>query len=184
MKALFTLSLVLFSFFAHSADVIIVAPVKFNIATEDAFNKLEESIHRPQGILEKFIPYGVSYRNKVVKDNYFEMVATKRVLLFTRTIDLRGLFNVKEVSSDAEKHCYDVNVDFAQSSPLLSDNFNLLEINFCAVEKSNSDLEITVSPKIYKGNNYDVVLGPVVKNILLDQIAPIIEAVKEDVETK
>lgn len=184
MKALLTIALVLFVQISSAKEVVTIAPIKFSIQADDAFFKLEDSIFHPQGILEKFVPAGMSYRNKVVRDNYIEFVGTKRVLMFSKTITMRGFLTAHKKDDVSGSHCYDGSVDFSTSDRLLSDNWELLEIDFCVTEKSNNTLELIVSPKLHSGGNYDSVFGPIIKNVMIDQINPVIKAIKQDIESK
>jgi hypothetical protein len=45
-------------------------------------------------------------------------------------------------------------------------------------------LHIRVRPKIYKGNNYDHIIGSIMSDMIADQTNPLIKAICDEVNAK
>jgi hypothetical protein len=184
-KSLLTLTFILFSMQSFAVDSIALPNKSFDINTENAIRKLEDTIKDPHGILIRFVPAGVSVKNKSINNDQIDIVASKTVMMMTKTVHIKGALDVIPAQTkSANEICYNIKMDFAGSDQMVTDNIDQLSMLFCATKINEGKLKVNVVSKIIKGANYSSLLGSVTSGIVQDQLQPIVIAVQKSIESQ
>lgn len=183
---LFLLFCVLFTFATatYSAESFPVPKFSVKISAPDIMNKIETAISGPENILKRYIPVGGNYRNKVVNQNTVSFTMSKTVIIFTKTffvnfsIDIRPENNI--CPKDQIGYLYSVNLD--GSDAIITENIDHLTFNICIQKNSPKDITAIVTGKIFKGRDYSEPIGGIAKDTIEQQVGPIVNAIKEEVQ--
>ena len=169
---------VLLSFPAFARQSISLTPINFQVNSTHVLSKFEEAVLNPEGILRRYKPTGVRATNKRVAGNEISFVATKTVLVISKSVYIHGILE----SRDAGNGCYNLNMRFETSDRLVTDNVEQLQARICVKEDSNSKLSGQVRAQILTGNRYSRTLGPMAVNLIKDQVSPILNALTEEIK--
>jgi hypothetical protein len=104
-------------------------------------------------------------------------------MMISKTVFVHSYFDVTSdpgCNSKTEKG-YLAKMDFAGSDDLITDNIDKYEALICVQEDSPESLKIKVSAKLFKGNSYSMILGPIVSDIIAAQTGPLIDAISAEV---
>lgn len=165
-------------------DSIAIPNVSFEIHTERAMEKIADTVVNPDDILRNFTPVGAKIVSKSVNNGELQIQAVKKILMVTTRVYIKGQLEIKEDDSlcPGATKGYLATMDFAGSDELITDNFELLKLTICTTEKTPSLVLSKVSGRIIKGPNYNRLIGLVAKEVINDQVRPLISAVKFVVE--
>ena len=155
----------------------------FELNAENVYARIDEAVKNPEGILNNYQPSGISIKDKQINGNQIQFMATKSVLGISRTVFYKGVLDINEIAGTPTDRCFQADLDFTGSGELIINNVQKLELVLCVSEKSTDHLAGTVKPKLFKGNDFGGLLGNVAKNLVIDQIDPMIAAVKQEVES-
>jgi len=170
---------------SFAAESIALPNKSFDINIENANSKLEDTIRDPQGILVRFVPAGVLVKSKSVNNGLIDIVVSKTVMLMTKTVHIKGALDIiPEQTKSTNEICYTINMDFAGSDQMVTDNIDLLSMLFCATKINKNRLKVNVVTKIIKGANYSSLMGSVTAGIIQDQLQPIVTAVQKSIESQ
>ena len=185
MKILFVAILVLTSFPLKllANDTIDLPITPFEIQTPNINSRIDESIKNPESILNRYVPAGLTIKDKKISGNTIEFMATKSVLGISRTVFYHGILDIDEIKAPKNNRCFLAVLDFTGSGPLIIDNIEKLHLTLCVKETSTDHMKGNIKPILFKGANYGGLLGTIAKNIVIDQIDPMIKAVKEEIES-
>ena len=184
-KYFFSFILILHSMQSFAIDSIALPNKSFVINTENAIRKLEDTIRAPHEILIRFVPAGVSIKNKNVNNDQIDIMASKTVMMMTKTVRIKGALDIVPVQiKSALEVCYSITMDFAGSDQLITDNIDLLNMLFCATKITEHKIKVNVVSKIIKGENYSSLMGSITTGIVQDQLQPIITAVQKTIESQ
>ncbi len=171
---------------ARAQEFFPVPEVKFQLQGTDVERKLEETLNAPESLLKRFSPEGAKISKKEVQNNHIKFLATKTVLLISKTVLVNGVLDANENNQGCPtgQTGQDVKFDFAGSDSLVYDNVDSLEVKLC-IAKANANLaNVTAQPKIIRGNNYSSTLGGIARDMIKAQIAPLIKALTEEIKVK
>lgn len=184
MKKLLILSLVLTTNL-YAEDFFSVPPKKFQIESLNVEEKLVQTLKYPEGLLGRFKSEGATMSNKKVSNNSMSFEATKTVMFVSKTVFVNGVLDITEEDQSCEKnqHGYKLVLNLDGSDTLVTENIDRLEALICTQSISNKKLTGTVRGKIYKGNDYSFLLGPIAKGIIEDQLNPLLKALTEEVQS-
>jgi hypothetical protein len=175
--------LFIITFTANAADTIDLPIVNFDITTAKALEKIEDTLLNPEKLIKRYQPGGAKIKDKSVENGQFQFNATKRIMMISKTVFVHSYFDVTSDSgciSKKEKG-YLSKMDFAGSDDLITDNIDKYEALICVQEDSPDSLKIKVSAKLFKGNSYSMILGPIVSDIIAAQTGPLIDAISAEV---
>ncbi len=180
---LFTFSL-LFFVHAQASESTSIPNISFEIKSENVFEKIQEVALNPELFLSNYNPAGAKVRGKKVNNAEIQFYATKTVLFITQTVFIKGTVSSEESDNLCSKNekGYLATMDFSGSDGVIYDNFEKIEVAICATEKSSNLLTASVKGRIFKGNNYNSITGAFVKEMINQQVKPLIEAIKMTVE--
>ncbi len=175
----------LLSFASNADDIILLPKVNFEIESKNALSKIKDVLLIPENIIKRYEPTGATISKKSVDKNQFQFNATKSVLFISKTVFVHSYFEIEESSScSSQKEIgYMAKMDFSGSDAFLTDNIEKYEAIICFQEKSSSNLAVTVMAKIYKGNFYSSVVGPIMRDMIAAQTQPLIRAITEEVKS-
>jgi hypothetical protein len=176
--------LLIFSFKLFASDTIELPVTPFELQTPNINSRIDESIKNPESILNRYVPAGLSVKDKKISGNTIEFMATKTVLGISRTVFYHGILDIDEIKAPKNNRCFLAELAFTGSGPLIIDNIEKLHLTLCVKETSTDHMRGDIKPLLFKGNNYGGLLGTIAKNIVIDQIDPMIKAVKEEIESK
>lgn len=167
------------------AQSIPMAPVNFQVNSDQALSKFEAAISHPEDVLRRFRPAGVKISNKQVSGNEISFTATKTVLLISKSVYVHGVFESNEVSRGCsrDEKAYNLRMHFPSSSRLVTDNVQELRALVCLRENSSSNISGQVRAQIIKGSRYSNTLGPMAVNLIKDQVAPLLRALTEEIKS-
>ncbi|MDO9180811.1 MAG: hypothetical protein Q7U04_00315 [Bacteriovorax sp.] len=188
-KILLTFFLLLSFSFGHSAvaeEIITLPIVNFNLTSSNVLINLENTFANPERMLKRYYPTGAKIEKMSVDHNQFQFYATKRVMLISKTVFVHGNFdmqsNVPGCRSKSEKGFLAI-MDFTGSDDLLIDNIEKFEALICVQEKSSTSLDISVTGRLYKGNNFMPLIASIVTDLISAQTDPLIKAISEEVKS-
>lgn len=170
----------------HAEEFFSVAPIKFQLEGTKVEERLEQTLKYPEGLLGRFKSEGAKMSNKKVSHNTMSFQVTKTVMFISKTVFVNGVLDVTE----DDKSCvlnqkgYKIVLNLDGSDKLVTDNVDRLEAVICAQTLNNKKISATVKGKIYKGNDYSRLVGPVAKGIIEDQLNPLLKALTEEVAGK
>ena len=169
----------------HAEEFFTVAPIKFQIESAQVDERLEQTLKYPEGLLGRFKAEGAKMTDKKVSNNSMSFFATKKVLFISKTVFVNGVLDVSEdlKSCDKNQTGHRVVLNLDGSDELVTDNVDRLEAVICTQTLNGKKLTGTVKGKIYKGQNYSSMMGPVAKGIIEDQLNPILKALTEEVQS-
>jgi hypothetical protein len=184
MKKLLALTM-LISLNSYAEDFFPIPVSKFQIKSDRVEEKLETTLKYPEKLLKRFQPQGAKISDKQVSNNTIRFKATKSVALFTKTVNVNGVLDSEEDNKGckANEQGYNIVLNLDGSDGLVSDNIDRLEAKLCATYPGPSAMNATVSGKIIKGNNYSSLVGGVAKDIIQAQVAPLIKALTEEIQS-
>lgn len=170
----------------YAEEFFTVAPIKFQIESAKVEERLEQTLKYPEGLLGRFKAEGAKMSEKKVSNNSLSFMATKKVLFITKTVFVNGVLDVSEDSKSCDKTQtgYRIVLNLDGSDELVTDNVDHLEAVICTQTLNGKNLTGTVRGKIYKGQNYSSVMGPIAKGIIEDQLNPILKALTEEVQSE
>lgn len=162
-----------------------LAPINFQIASDNALFKFEQTVLSPSGLLKRYRPVGAQISKKQVSRNAISFVATKSVLFISKSVYVNGIFD----SSPEGRSClkgelgYSIRMSFDGSDGLLTDNIDGLEAIICLKPQSTSKLTGVVRSKIILGNHYSSTFGPFAVNLIKEQVGPLINALSDEIKS-
>lgn len=162
-----------------------LAPINFQISASHALSKFEDAISHPEDVLRRFRPAGVRVSNKYISRNEITFTATKTVLVVSKSVNVRGVFDSQEVGRGcaASEKGYMLSMHFQGSDRLVTDNVREMRALVCLRENSNSNISGKVRAQIIKGSRYSSTLGPMAINLIRDQVSPLISALTEEIRS-
>jgi hypothetical protein len=169
----------------HAEEFFKLAPIKFQIQGPNVEERLEQALKSPEGVLRRYKSEGVKISDKKVSQNTVSFNATKSVLLISTTVFVNGFLDVTQDVNSCEKKQigYKLVLNLDGSDALLTDNIDHLEADICVQSLNEKTLTGSVKGRIYKGANYSNPVGPVAKGIIEDQLNPLLNALKEEVQS-
>ena len=183
MILLFILTIFTTSTFAGKS--IDLAPISFQISSDNILSKLEKTLLYPENLLKRFEPVGASITNKRVSQNVISFTATKTKLFISKSVYVNGIFE----SSENKKSCSNGEVGFSlrmhleTSDVLVTDNVVELQAILCLKgENLSQKLNGTVRSKIVLGKNYSMILGAKIVDLIKEQVNPLIYALTEEIK--
>nr|BDT29901.1 hypothetical protein BHI3_33670 [Bacteriovorax sp. HI3] len=181
MKKLIALCFLL-STQVFAGDYIDLPVSTFESKAEGIYDRINDIINNPEPVLVRYKPVGMKIKDKVINKNQIQFWATKEVLGISKTVLYKGTLDISYVDSQPAQKCFKAFLDFNGSGDLIIENIENLEMIFCTKEKGPDHLIATVKSKMKKGQGYGGVIGPIAKNLIADQVAPIITSIKEEIE--
>lgn len=178
----FILAFTLFSSFAFAGDYIDLPTSTFESKAENIYDRINDIINNPEPVLVRYKPVGMKIKDKVISKNQIQFLATKEVLGVSRTVLYKGTLDISYINSPAGQKCFKAFLDFNGSGDLIIENIESLDMVFCTTEKAPDHLSATVKSKLKKGQSYGGIIGGIAKNLIADQVAPIITSIKEEIE--
>ncbi len=160
------------------------------LAIADLKGKIDRLIQSPKGVLERFTPKNLDYKNKLVENNKVTMDVTKKILGFKKTVKYVGTLTVTHLDNRKAgfDECYAVLEDFFGSGALLTDHVSEFSMEICLKKTSEPFAEkenylVRFSPSVKKADSYGGIVGPIVIDIIKDQVDPIIQAIRQEIES-
>lgn len=187
MKITILLLIILSSLNLYGSETINMPAVSFDIASTNADQKLNDVLlNNPENILNRFKPTGAKISQMIVQHNQFQFIANKTVFFITKTLEVKGTFAIHESQECPNKADlgFVTEMDLNGSDPLVTDNIERYEALICAKKISDNNLHINVFPKLYKGNNYNSILGKIMSDMFASQTTPLIQAISEAVNAE
>ena len=172
----------LLSTHVFAGDYIDLPVSTFESKAEGIYDRINNIINNPEPVLVRYKPVGMKIRDKVINHNQIQFLATKEVLGISKTVLYKGTLDISYIDSQPNQKCFKTFLDFNGSGDLIIENIENLEMVFCTKEKGPDHLSATVKSKMKKGQGYGGVIGPIAKNLIADQVAPIITSIKEEIE--
>lgn len=184
MKKLLFLALIA-STNLHAEEFFSVAPIKFQLEGANVEERLEQTLKYPEGLLGRFKSEGAKMSDKKVSQNSISFKATKTVMFISKTVFVNGVLDFTEDNKSCEKNQtgYKLILSLDGSDQLVIDNVDRLEAVVCAQTLNSKKIVGTVKGKIYKGRDYSRLVGPVAKEIIEDQLNPLLKALTEEVQS-
>lgn len=165
--------------FNLSAAVKTLAPKQLTVTAPNIATKIDELIARPEAVLERYVPVGISVKNKKLAGNTIEFYATKSVLGISKTVFYRGTLTLTVTTDSATKRCFLATQDFEGSGDLIFDAVTKFELSICAEILSNNQARATIVPRLTEGSAPGGLYGTMATNLIIDQIDPVIVAIKD-----
>lgn len=181
-KFIATMSLTTLISSAFAADYIELPVSTFEAKAENIYDRINDIIKNPEPILHRYKPVGMKIKDKVITTNTIQFVATKEVLGISKTVLYKGTLDIAYVNSPKSQKCFKALLDFNGSGELIIDNVENLEMVFCTSPKAENHLTASVKSRMQKGQNYGGIISSIAKNLIADQVAPIIASIKEEIE--
>lgn len=167
---------------AFAGDYIDLPVSTFESKASGIYDRINDIINNPEPVLVRYKPVGMKISNKVIANNQIQFMATKEVLGVSKTVLYKGTLDISYVDSPANQKCFKAFLDFNGSGSLIIENIESLEMVFCTKEKAPDHLAATVKSKLKKGQSYGGIIGGIAKNLIADQVEPIILSIKEEIE--
>lgn len=185
MKTMMIIFLLLLApaIFAKQSDEL--APITFQVNTENALLKFRQTLLYPEGLLKRFAPTGAQITDKKVSQNVVSFVATKKVLAISKSVFINGILDTAEDNRICPKkeEGYKLKLLFDNSDDFIIDNVEGLEIVVCLRSQTGSKLTADFKAKIVHGNNYSSIVGPFVISLIKDQVSPLLNALSEEIRS-
>lgn len=185
MKKMMFLLVLMVSPSVFAQQSVALSPIGLQISADNALTKFEQTVLYPEGMLKRFQPVGAKISNKRVSQNVISFIATKSKLFISKSVYVNGILE----SSENDRACskgevgYSLRMKFDSSDRLVTENVEGLEATICLQSKSDTKLTGLVRSKIIFGNNYSNVLGPIAVNLIKEQVAPLIQALTEEIKS-
>ena len=161
-----------------AADEIVLPLRSADFKTSDALMKVENVISNPQDILEDYKPAGGVIKDKKVNNNEVTFKMIKKVIIFSKTINIQILVNHSPDSSICGKgivgYKYELLLD--GSDDIVTNNVDKVDIDICLTEKSKDWVTASFKTTLYKGDNYSEPVGSIAVGTIKDQVDPLIES--------
>jgi len=174
--------------FCHnlSAETIVLKTTQTSIQANDGLDKLKMSLKYPESLLKRFEPAGATISNKIVSNDQVSFVGTKSWMGMSRSVYLRGTLDSIENNKKCKKNetGFDVTFNFDGSDSLIADNFEMIEIKLCVLEKATNNLLVSISPRLIQGERYSGLKGGYIQGLIEAQISPIIKALNQEITSK
>ncbi len=167
------------SYSAFAGQSVQLAPINFQVSASDALSKFEQVVSQPENLLRRYKPVGVKISNKQVAGNEVSFTATKTVLFVSKSLNVHGIFESREVS----RGCYRMTMHFDSSHHLVTDNVDHLQASICLREESTSKISGVIRSQIILGSRYSRTLGPIAVNLIKDQVQPLLSALTEEIRS-
>lgn len=176
-----TLALILFMSlsFTLSAAVKTLPTKQLNVSAANIALKIDELIARPEAVLERYVPVGITVKNKKLTGNTIEFYATKSVLGISKTVFYRGTLSLVVVSETENKRCFLATQDFQGSGDLIFNAVTKFELSICAEILNNNQAKATIVPRLTEGQSPGGLYGTMATNLIIDQIDPVVLAIKD-----
>lgn len=157
-----------------------VKEVKLNLQVKQIETKLNDTLGAPEKLLKNFTPAGAKITKKTVSNNHISFLATKSVLLISKTVLVNGVLESQENNNGCAKDEFghDIKFDFAGSDALVYDNIDSLEVKLCTKQINENMATVTAKPRIIKGRNYSNTLGGIARDMIEAQITPLVYSLK------
>lgn len=170
----------------YAEEFFSIAPMKFQIESAMVEEKLEQTLKYPEGLLGRFKSEGATMSDKKVSQNMISFNVTKTVMFISKTVFVNGALDVTEDTKSCNKNQkgYKLFLNLDGSDQLVTDNIDRLEAIICAETLTRKKIIGTVKGRIYKGNDYSRLVGPVAKGIIEDQLNPLLKALIEEVQSE
>lgn len=162
-----------------SAAIKTFAPKQLVVTAPNIATKIDELIARPEAVLERYVPVGISVKNKKITGNTIEFNATKSVLGISKTVFYRGTLTLEIISETETKRCFLATQDFSGSGELIYDAVTKFELTICAEIISANQAKAVIVPRLTEGRNPGGLYGTMATNLIVDQIDPVVVAIKE-----
>lgn len=172
---------IFFTLSASASDLIELEVRKVEVPSENLTNIIVSLIQNPESVLTRYRPEGISVKNKIISGNQIEFLATKSVLGISRTVLYKGSLEIVELQKKNNNPCFKATQDFTGSGELIIENIEKMELTFCLQELKNNKTEALIKPVLTKGRNPGGMLGGVATNLIIDQVDPVITAIKEEI---
>lgn len=157
---------------------------KVQVPSQNLNAIIVEIMQNPESVLERYRPQGITVKNKKIVGNQIEFMATKSVLGISRTVLYKGTLEIEELPNQKNSPCFKATQDFQGSGELIIENIEKMELTFCLNQLNANKTEAVIKPVLTKGRNPGGVLGNVATNLIIDQVDPVIEAIKEEILAK
>lgn len=186
MKYLFfaLLSFSFFSFETKATELIELETRKVQVPSQNITEIIFEIMQNPESVLQRYRPEGITVKNKKISGNQIEFMATKSVLGISRTVLYKGMLEIEELNKQNNGPCFKATQDFLGSGELIIKNIEKMELTFCLQEMKNNQTIAIIKPVLTKGRNPGGMLGNVATNLIIDQVDPVILAIKEEIISK
>ncbi|MGZ3869323.1 MAG: hypothetical protein ACXVLQ_09490 [Bacteriovorax sp.] len=167
----------------RAEEFVSAPPSSFQLRTNNVAEKLESTLIYADNFLKRYSPEGADFSEKVVSNNTISFVASKTVLFITTNINIRGQLDSKleDLGCAKQEKGYKLIFRFDGSDSIVSDNVDRIEFKICTQLSSANLLNVIVRTKIFKGNDYSVVAGPITTDLIKAQISPLIRALSDEV---
>lgn len=181
MKFLLAFIILSLSLTAMSSEVTNLPKVDFDLATDNALQKIDDVLLNPEDLLQKFQPAGAIITKKSVDRRQLQFYAKKTVLFITKNVFIHSYFDVTSNNDcqGKEEKGYLAQMDFAGSDALLTDNVEKYEAQICVKEVASGKLHIQVRAKLLMGNDTNIIMKPIISDIIAAQTGAIILAIKK-----
>lgn len=168
---------------SFAAGFIDLPSTQFEAKAENIQSKINEIIANPEPILHRYKPVGLKIKNKIINHNQIQFLATKEVLGISRTVLYNGTLNIELINPIKNQNCFLATLDFNGSGELIIDNIEQMLMTVCTSEIDPNHLKAQVKTRLLKGNNYGGLIGGIAKNLIADQLDPILVSIKEEIES-
>lgn len=157
---------------------------KITVTAANIEQRIDELLARPEAVLMRYKPVGMTVRNKKVTGNIIEFEATKSVLGISKTVFYRGTLTLNVTKDQTNVRCFTATQDFDGSGELIYDSVTKFELFICAEIINNANAKATITPKLTEGRNPGGLFGSIATDLIIDQIDPVILAIKEELQRK
>lgn len=185
MKKAIVLLMLLVAPAVYASQTIELSPISFQINSENALSKVEQTFLYPDNWLNRFKPVGAKISNKHISQNVISFNATKNLLFISKSVYVNGILEMHEDKDSCPKNNvgYSLKINFESSDDLVANNVEELQATICLHSQSNAKLEGFVRSKIITGKSYSKTLGPIAINLITKQEVPLINALTEEIKS-
>jgi len=174
----------LFSLPINANELIELETRKVQVPSQNLTEIIVAIMQNPETVLQRYRPEGITVKNKKISGNQIEFMATKSVLGISRTVLYKGILEIEELTKQNNYPCFKATQDFQGSGELIIENIEKMELTFCLQELKNNQTNAIIKPVLTKGRNPGGMLGNVATNLIIDQVDPVILAIKEEILAK
>jgi hypothetical protein len=103
MSALVALILFFFTYPLAAAEVITLPETVFDLKTINAAEKIQDTLLNPENFLKRYHPAGAQIKDMSVDKGQFQFIATKKVLIFSKTLFFHADVDVTTTSDCKSK---------------------------------------------------------------------------------
>lgn len=185
MKKIITFLILLVTTSAFAKESIALSPINFQVMAEDALSKFEQTVLYPEGLLKRFHPVGAKISNKRISHNVISFVATRKILLISKSVFVNGILEASKDNQACSKGDvgYRIKMQFDSSDALVTDNVEELQALICLRSQSKTTLVGNVKAKVITGNNYSSAVGAIAVNLIKEQVSPLIDALTKEIKS-